>query len=1012
MRVNSPKKHSENTLEEYRNIINLSEDIITYIDSDYVYHLVNQKFLDVNQLTLKDVIGKKVPEVMGEELFTKTMKPYVDECLSGKANEYEMKRSYPGIGDRWLKVSYFPVINAEGHVTNLIAHIKDITQIKKAQQKLQEIEELYRTLAENSHDAVYIYRNNKLLFVNDTFCNLLGYTKEELLSIDPWNLVHPEMLEQLRDYSQKRLAGEKVPSSYEIKALKKDGTTIYLEVTISLILYKGKAAIFVSGRDITHYKSIENDLRDRIYQLDILNRNIPNVVWKADIEDGLTFTNTYIDGNIDDFLALPEGTIKNDWARYFSHIKPAYLEDVQKAFQKAIHDSEAEMSCEYEVNKADGTTAWLLSSGKVLQMDGKLQVYGNTIDITSRKNRENELIETSQMLHSTLESTNNGILVVSDEGRILALNEKFLQMWGINKTPEDFTGHDDKELLEQAHVRLEDPEKFLKKVKKLYNNPYAKSFDELHFKDGRIIERYSQPLLLKDKTRGRVWSFRDITKLRQAMESLQESEQRYKLLFDTPEILISVFERDGICQMINQKGAEMFNLKPEDVTGLSYEQLHPGQGHSYIQILRQVIDSGVPQEFEHEIQCLEQTYYFLTQAQPIPDTEGNFTLAQVISINITERKKAEEELRRREAFLSTIIDNIPDQIFIKDATNLRFIRTNKALEKTIGCSGRELINKTDYDIFPDQQAKLFRIEDKRILQNNKILSIPEEKVQTPEGMRVFNTKKIPIMDETGKPAYLLGISRDITELKQTENILLQSKVAAEEANRTKSNFLANMSHELRTPMNSIIGFSQILKNEEGGELTEKQDRYVSNVLKSANHLLKIINDILDISKIESGNMELEPEKANIEMIIHETIALMNPLAKKGKIILSHKVEPGDIEACVDRTKFKEIMYNLLSNAIKFTPENGEVSINAILNNDLLEVSVSDTGIGIDREKFNSIFDPFKQVSAFSNRKYEGTGLGLALVRNYVEMHGGRIRVESEVEVGSTFTFSIPIKNKI
>ncbi len=1007
MKVNSPKNPSDNTLEEYRNIINLSEDIMAYIDSNYVYQLVNQKFLDVNQLSLEDVIGKKVPEVLGEELFTKTMKPYVDECFSGKALEYEMKRSYPGIGDRCLKVSYFPLMNSKGQVTNLIAHIKDITEIKKAQQQLQESEDLYRTLAENSHDAVYIYRNNKLLFVNNTFCKLLGYTKEELLSIDPWNLLHPQMLEKARDYSKKRFAGEKAPTSYEINALKKDGSTIFVEVAVSIIQYKGEPAIFVSARDITRYKSIENKLKDRVYQLDMLNRNIPNVVWKADIEDGLTFTNTYIAGTIDEFLALSAGTIKNDWDRYFSHIKPEHLENVQRAFQAAILNPKTEISCEYEVNKADGTTAWLLSSGKVFQMDGKLQVYGNTIDITSRKKREKELIETSQMLNSTLESTNNGVLVVGNEEGILTVNERFLQMWNINKTPEELKGNHKGELLEQAHVQLKDPEEFLKKVESLYKNPHAKSFDVLHFKDGRIFERYSQPLLIKNKPRGRVWSFRNITKLRQAMESLQESEQRYKLLFDTPEILISVFDRNGICQMVNQKGADMFNMKPEEITGLSYEQLHPGQGHTYIQILKQVIDSGVPQEFEHDLHCMGETYYFLTQAQPIPDTEGNSTLAQVISIDITDRKKAEEEVRRREAFLSTIIDNIPDQIFIKDAKDLKFIRTNKAMENTIGYAREELIDKTDYDIFPDEQANVFRLEDKRILKDNNTLNIPEEKVRTSQGTRIFNTKKIPIQDNTGRPAYLLGISRDITELKQTEDILIQSKIAAEEANRTKSDFLANMSHELRTPMNSIIGFSQVLKKEEAGKLNEKQDRYVSNVLKSANHLLKIINDILDISKVESGNMDLEPENTNVAHTILETIALVSPLAKKGNIKLSHEIEDMEFEMFIDRTKLKEVMYNLLSNAIKFTPENGKVRVTVKVNNGSLEVSISDTGVGINKENFSTIFDPFKQADSSRARRYEGTGLGLALVKNYVEMHGGRIWVESEVGKGSTFTFSIP-----
>ncbi|RNI13846.1 PAS domain-containing protein [Methanohalophilus sp. RSK] len=290
------------------------------------------------------------------------------------------------------------------------------------------------------------------------------------------------------------------------------------------------------------------------------------------------------------------------------------------------------------------------------------------------------------------------------------------------------------------------------------------------------------------------------------------------------------------------------------------------------------------------------------------------------------------------------------------------------------------------------------------------------------GNKVYGTIAIVIPEDYVSDEEIIGLSREVVgdisfslynleleALRQTaEESLLEGKLVAEEANRTKSEFLANMSHELRTPLNSIIGFSQVLSGEQFGELNEKQHKYISNVENSGEHLLELINDILDISKVESGNMDYVPESVNIEEIIDDTITLVSPMAKKKAIDLhvSFKHENPDIQ--VDRSKFRDIMYNLLSNAIKFTPEKGEVQVTTKITDGKLHVSVSDTGIGIPEGEFKSIFDPFKQVDSSANRKFGGTGLGLSLVKKYVEMHNGNIWVESEVGKGSTFTFTVPL----
>ncbi len=251
---------------------------------------------------------------------------------------------------------------------------------------------------------------------------------------------------------------------------------------------------------------------------------------------------------------------------------------------------------------------------------------------------------------------------------------------------------------------------------------------------------------------------------------------------------------------------------------------------------------------------------------------------------------------------------------------------------------------------------------------------------------------------------------DISERKKAEYSLIEGKMLAEENNRIKSEFLANMSHELRTPLTAIIGFSDILGAEMFGELNEKQTSHVNHINKSGRHLLEVINDVLDLSKIEAGKMELDCENFSLPDLLDEIQVFMYPMAGKKNIDLKIINETKDVEIFADRLKFKQIMLNLLSNAIKFTPDNGRVSVLATNTEDGVQVSVSDTGIGIPLHLQQDIFNPFIQVDSSNKRRYGGTGLGLALVKQFVELHNGKIWLESEEGKGSTFSFTIRNQN--
>jgi signal transduction histidine kinase len=242
----------------------------------------------------------------------------------------------------------------------------------------------------------------------------------------------------------------------------------------------------------------------------------------------------------------------------------------------------------------------------------------------------------------------------------------------------------------------------------------------------------------------------------------------------------------------------------------------------------------------------------------------------------------------------------------------------------------------------------------------------------------------------------------------TDNTARKQAIELEYANRMKSEFLANMSHELRTPLNGIIGFTEFLIDEKPGPLRPKQKEYLGDVLNSARHLLQLINDVLDLAKVEAGKMELHPETFPVRKAVEEVTAVIKGIAHKKHIAVGIEVSDGLDAVTLDQHKFKQVLYNLLSNAVKFTDEGGQVGIRARRLDGHLEVRVHDTGIGIKAEDIQRLFTEFEQLDSGTARRFEGTGLGLALTKKIVEFQGGRITVESEHGKGSVFTVILPL----
>ncbi|MBM3218257.1 MAG: PAS domain S-box protein [Candidatus Rokubacteria bacterium] len=295
---------------------------------------------------------------------------------------------------------------------------------------------------------------------------------------------------------------------------------------------------------------------------------------------------------------------------------------------------------------------------------------------------------------------------------------------------------------------------------------------------------------------------------------------------------------------------------------------------------------------------------------------------------------------------------------------------------------------------------------RRMMAGEAMPQRPLVEVRRKDGRVAFVEPRTHIVrDREGRPIGMLGIYREITDRVQAEMALRDAKDAAEAASRAKSQFLASMSHELRTPLNSVIGFSKVLLNRGEGELTEAQALYIRTMYENSTHLLRLIDEILDIARIEAGKTELLSEDVRVDELVDECVQSSRPLLAGKRVTLEGRAARDLPALFADRTKLKQVLLNIVGNAIKFTASGSSV-VTARATAGAVQVSVADTGRGIPAAELPWIFDPFRQVPV-PGRATSGVGLGLAICKKFVELHGGRIWVESTEFRGSTFYFTVP-----
>lgn len=655
---------------------------------------------------------------------------------------------------------------------------------------------------------------------------------------------------------------------------------------------------------------------------------------------------------------------------------------------------------------------WFRISGRPIFDRGQFTGYrGTGRDITEEVEAEERARTAQIQLEWTLSSTNEGVAYFDKDDRLVIANDRYLDFFDPERQLAE-TGISFAALMKKyIDVGLvpdaaSDPEGWLEK--RVQSHATGSHASETRMSTGRWYKISEHRI----ETLGTVCIYADITDRKRREQELEQQTG----------LLTSVFAnlRQGVCVTDSEHRILVFNGRFRKLLGLPDGFIQPGMAYD------EIVDFNTGRaEYLTEEKTAEILHYQELRSSGIEHryerTRPNGNVLDIESIplpdggtlvaltDITDMRNVLTRLEERENRYRELAESSPDALMVHSRDRMLYV--NPQAVSTFAAPDRDaLMNYRPSDLLNLEDLPLIEEQVRRMMKRG---------VGAHEGSSSYRARRLngesfemetetSIIEFDGQPAVQV-LARDITTRKQTEDYLRRAKDEAELANRAKSEFLANMSHELRTPLNAVIGFSEILRNEMFGPLgNERYQDYVADIFESGNHLLSVINDILDLSKAEAGQFQLSESDFNLAEAVEASVRLVRDRARQKSIrIDTRPVNELAWRVTADQRMFKQILLNLLSNAVKFTDESGNVTVSATADGGSLTVSITDDGIGIDAGDSEAMFEAFVQGHTGLSRKYEGTGLGLPLSRSLAELHGGTVTLAAAKDGGAVASLCLP-----
>ncbi|AFY81804.1 PAS domain-containing sensor histidine kinase [Oscillatoria acuminata] len=949
-----------------------------------------------------------------------------------------------------------PLLNPSSELIGVAALVCEITQQVQTETALRDSEARLRRLSEATFEGIIIHIRGKIIDVNQALVKMIGYSEEELIGNNAFNFLTP---------NSKQIALEMITlgdeTPYEVELLKKDGTILVVEIQGKDILNSREGVRVAAVRDISDRKRSQDleklliaTVTENQRTLATLMSNLPGMVYRCKNERDWTME-FVSDGCVALTGYNPEDIIRNRRISFSQIIHPDDQEKLWKKVQSCLQNQQP-FECAYRIITRTGETKWIWEQGRgIFSVTGELfALEGYLSDITERT-KSVEALRQSEARYRTISE------LASDFVYSMTFNEEGepIAEW-VTDSFKRITGYTREEINQKGGwhqvIHPEDLPKFRQFEREMLGENGAVLEYRIFTKAGEICWlRDSARTVghegeeLRKQVLGSVQDVSDRKRsefqMLHAMSLLSKSEAKNRALLNAmPDLMFRFDRKQTILDFKPVKGIDFGNLTGQFLGKKLSDLLSEEVVANCLKALEKTLATHEIEIFEYDLKINEEVYSYESRVVASGDKE-----ALAIVRDITARKRSEAEklqliasLQESEEKYRSVVNTVQEVIFQTDSNGC-WTFLNPAWTEISGYSieeslGTPFINYINPDDHPEIQQRF-----QKLVQGQTDYCRHEVCYLTKTGDRRWMDVYARLrLSADGTMIGLGGTLNDISDRKKVSQQLQEAKAAAEAANRAKSAFLANMSHELRTPLNAIIGYSEILLEESEDLGSEELIPDLQKIQVAGRHLLALINDILDISKIEAGKMELYLETFEIQTLLDNVIATAKPLIAKNNNTLESICPPDIGTLYADLTKIRQVLLNLLSNAAKFTIQGTitfEVSRDLMwipqtpLNSSLGESGdpmpmdspppvngdplgspspciifrVTDTGIGMSLEQMNQIFNAFTQADPSTTRKYGGTGLGLAISQRFCEMMGGEISVSSQVGVGSTFTVRVP-----
>jgi PAS domain S-box-containing protein len=690
----------------------------------------------------------------------------------------------------------------------------------------------------------------------------------------------------------------------------------------------------------------------------------------------------------------------------FVRLKQQTLEQEKLAEKLRTHAGQMEAEVYQRAAEVQGANRRLEAANQALLRE-----------LSERKRAQEALTKSQKWLSTTLGSIGDAVIATDMNGAVSFMNPVAESLTGWTQAEAAGTSMD----LVFDIVNKETRRPVENPVKKVLREGKVVGLADhtiLLSKNGKEfdIEDSAAPILADTgEAFGVVLVFRDITEKKLADEETQRQKDLLQLILESIA--------DGVVVADSNGKFVLFNAAAEEFLGIGATEAPPDQWSAQYGTY---LADGVTPFPSNELplvrairgESVDAIEVFIRNAhvpdgrllsihgRPLRGEDGSLKGGVVVFHDMTERRRAEEALRQSEERFRLLVSEVTGYAILMLDTEGRIATWNAGAERIKGYKSKEIIGQHFSLFYPREDVEQGKPANELKIATEHGRFEEEGWRVRKDGSRFWASVVITALrDATGRLRGFGKVTRDITERKRTEELLLQAKEQAERTSKFKDQFLSTMSHELRTPLNAVLGFSDLLADPRYGPLNEKQRRYIDHIHTGGKHLLSLISDILDLSKIEAGRMELAMESITVDAAFAEVLSVMQPLADKKSHVLSKSVEAG-LAVRADATRFKQVLMNLLGNAIKFTPQGGRIELAAHLDGGSICMEVRDNGPGIPPEEERRIFEAFYRLRE-SGKKTEGTGLGLAITQRLVELHGGELGLKSQVGRGSCFYFSLP-----